>query len=157
MANIKPVSLNNGHHNTKEQLQARTEAEESLKGSSIASDTPKRLTENGKEIYSKLLTSFPKGFLTASDTHTLEIVANALDMMHTAQSDINSRGQLLGDDSENPSIRIYEKYSKIFNTFGSKLGMSPRDRAALAIIMSNQVAEDEDPLLKAIHDRKKNR
>lgn len=157
MANIKPVSLNNGHHNTKEQLQARTEAEESLKGSNIGSDTPKRLTENGKEIYLKLLTSFPKGFLTASDTHTLEIVANALDMMHTAQSDINSRGQLLGDDSENPSIRIYEKYSKIFNTFGSKLGMSPRDRAALAVVMVNQQAEEVDPLLKALNDRKKNK
>ena len=157
MANIKPVSLNNGHHNTKEQLQARTEAEESLKGSNIGSDTPKRLTENGKEIYSKLLTSFPKGFLTASDTLTLEIVANALDMMHTAQSDINSRGQLLGDDSENPSIRIYEKYSKIFNTFGSKLGMSPRDRAALAVVMVNQQAEEVDPLLKALNDRKKNK
>lgn len=157
MANIKPVSLNNGHHNTKEQLQARTEVEESLKGSNIGSDTPKRLTENGKEIYSKLLTSFPKGFLTASDTHTLEIVANALDMMHTAQSDINSRGQLLGDDSENPSIRIYEKYSKIFNTFGSKLGMSPRDRAALAVVMVNQQAEEVDPLLKALNDRKKNK
>ena len=78
-------------------------------------------------------------------------------MMHTAQSDINSRGQLLGDDSENPSIRIYEKYSKIFNTFGSKLGMSPRDRAALAVVMVNQQAEEVDPLLKALNDRKKNK
>ena len=74
-------------------------------------------------------------------------------MMQTAQEDINSRGQLLADDSENPSIRIYERYSKIFNTFGSKLGMSPKDRAALAIIMTTQAADDEDPLLKALKNR----
>ena len=155
MANIKPVSLNSGHHNTKEQLKARTDAEESLKGENIGSDIPKRLTNNGKEIYKKLLVSFPKGFLTASDAHTLEIVANALDNMQTSQLDINTRGLLLDDDSENPSIRIYEKYSKIFNTFGSKLGMSPRDRAALAVVMVNQQSEEEDPLLKALRNRNK--
>nr|DAG47414.1 MAG TPA: terminase small subunit [Caudoviricetes sp.] len=157
MANIKPIALNTGNHNTKEQIQARSAAEERLKGSPIAAKAPTRLTDNGTRIYNALLESFPKGFLTNSDSHTLEIVANALDNMQTAQEDVNARGQLLADDSENPSIRIYEKYSKIFNTFGSKLGMSPKDRAALAIIMTNQVAEDEDPLLKAIHDRKKNR
>ena len=155
MANVKPISMNNGHHNTKEQLKARTDAEESLKGSPIDSDIPKRLTPNGKEIYKKLLTSFPKGFLAASDVHTLEIVANALDNMQTSQLDINQRGLLLEDDSENPSIRIYEKYSKIFNTFGSKLGMSPKDRAALAVIMVNQQQDDDDPLLQILKNRNK--
>lgn len=152
MANIKPASLKQGVI-PKQQLEARINAEEKLKGDPIAADAPTRLTENGVMIYNKLLTSFPKDFLTSSDSHTLEIVANSLDMMQTAQEDINSRGQLLADDSENPSIRIYERYSKIFNTFGSKLGMSPKDRAALAIIMTTQAAEDEDPLLKALKNR----
>ena len=153
LANIKPISLNTGNHNTKDQIKARIDAEEKLKGDPIAAAAPNRLTENGVRIYNKLLTSFPKDFLTSSDSHTLEIVANSLDMMQTAQEDIDSRGQLLADDSENPSIRIYERYSKIFNTFGSKLGMSPKDRAALAIIMTTQAAEDEDPLLKALKNR----
>ena len=152
MANIKPASLKQGVI-PKQQLEARINAEEKLKGDPIAAAAPTRLTENGVMIYNKLLTSFPKDFLTSSDSHTLEIVANSLDMMQTAQEDINSRGQLLADDSENPSIRIYERYSKIFNTFGSKLGMSPKDRAALAIIMTTQAAEDEDPLLKALKNR----
>lgn len=152
MANIKPASLKQGVI-PKQQLEARINAEEKLKGDPIAAAAPTRLTENGVRIYDKLLTSFPKDFLTSSDSHTLEIVANSLDMMQTAQEDINSRGQLLADDSENPSIRIYERYSKIFNTFGSKLGMSPKDRAALAIIMTTQAAEDEDPLLKALKNR----
>ncbi len=152
MANIKPASLKQGVI-PKQQLEARINAEEKLKGDPIAADAPTRLTENGVMIYNKLLTSFPKDFLTSSDSHTLEIVANSLDMMQTAQEDINSRGQLLADDSENPSIRIYERYSTIFNTFGSKLGMSPKDRAALAIIMTTQAAEDEDPLLKALKNR----
>jgi len=152
MANIKPASLKQGVI-PKQQLEARINAEEKLKGDPIAADAPTRLTENGVMIYNKLLTSFPKDFLTSSDSHTLEIVANSLDMMQTAQEDINSRGQLLADDSENPSIRIYERYSKIFNTFGSKLGMSPKDRAALAIIMTTQAADDEDPLLKALKNR----
>ena len=152
MANIKPIGLKQGKI-AKGQIKARIDAEEKLKGDPIAAAAPNRLTENGVRIYNKLLTSFPKDFLTSSDSHTLEIVANSLDMMQTAQEDINSRGQLLADDSENPSIRIYERYSKIFNTFGSKLGMSPKDRAALAIIMTTQAAEDEDPLLKALKNR----
>ena len=152
MANIKPIGLKQGKI-AKDQIKARIDAEEKLKGDPIAAAAPTRLTENGVMIYNKLLTSFPKDFLTSSDSHTLEIVANSLDMMQTAQEDINSRGELLADDSENPSIRIYERYSKIFNTFGSKLGMSPKDRAALAIIMTTQAADDEDPLLKALKNR----
>lgn len=152
MANIKPIGLKQGKI-AKDQIKVRIDAEEKLKGDPIAAAAPTRLTENGVMIYNKLLTSFPKDFLTSSDSHTLEIVANSLDMMQTAQEDINSRGQLLADDSENPSIRIYERYSKIFNTFGSKLGMSPKDRAALAIIMTTQAADDEDPLLKALKNR----
>ena len=120
LANIKPISLNTGNHNTKDQIKARIDAEEKLKGDPIAAAAPNRLTENGVRIYNKLLTSFPKDFLTSSDSHTLEIVANSLDMMQTAQEDINSRGQLLADDSENPSIRIYERKSKIFTTICSK-------------------------------------
>ena len=150
--NVKPISLNNGHHNTKWRAEARENAENKLKGQEIDKDkVPSRLTKAGKDIYKESLNSFPDKFLTSSDTHTLEIVANSLAMMHKAQRDINKRG-LLVNDSENPSIRIYEKYSKIFNTFGSKLGMSPRDRASLAVMLVNQETDKADPLLEALKD-----
>lgn len=155
MANIKPVSLNKGKHNSKERAESRQKAEDSLKCKPISRIAPNRLSKNGKTIYSNLLKSFPDGFLTASDSHTLEIVANAIDMMQISQKDINERGFLLDEDIENPSIRVYERYTKIFNTFGSKLGMSPRDRASLAVLLVNQQEEKEDPLLDALKRNKK--
>lgn len=148
MANVKPIELRTGHW-TKDEIEARKNAEDKLKGNNISDKVPSRLTSNGKKIYKHLLSSFPNGFLTDVDSYSLEIVANAIDMMQQASKDIKDRGMFINGD-ENPSIRIYERYSKIFNTYGSKLGMSPRDRASLSALLINQQQQEDDKLLKIL-------
>lgn len=152
MANIKPVGLTTGHHVKKADQEARQRIEDSLKGAEFKRVVPSGLTEEEQEIYARLMESFPDGFLTDSDTYTMKIVVNSLAMMQQAKRDVNERGQLLENDAENPSIRVYERYSKIYNTFGSKLGLSPRDRASLAVMLVNQENDKKDPLLEALRD-----
>lgn len=150
MANIKPIDLKLGNI-SKAEIEARKKAEKSMKGRPISSKAPSGLTSNGKKIYKHLIGSFPKEFLTETDVYSLEILCNAIDMMQISQKDIKRRGSLV-DGVENPSIRIYEKYYKIYNTIGGKLGMSPRDRSQLAMIMVNQQAVEEDPLISMLKD-----
>lgn len=149
MANIKPIDLKVGHSSTKAEIEARKKAEESMKGNPISDKAPKRLTANGKKIYKHLVSSFPKGFLTETDIYSLEILCNAIDMLQTSQKDIRERGVLI-DGVENPSVKVYDKFFKVFNTMAGKLGMSPRDRSQLALLLVNQQEEEEDELLKIL-------
>ncbi len=150
MANIKPIDLKLGNI-SKAEIEARKEAEESMKGRPISNKAPSRLTPNGKKIYKHLLDSFPKGFLTETDVYSLEILCNAIDMLQTSQKDIRERGMFV-DGVENPSIKIYDKFFKVYNTMAGKLGMSPRDRSQLAMIMVNQQAVESDPLISILKD-----
>ena len=123
-----------------------------MKGALISNEAPTSLSEDGEKIYKHLLGAFPRGFLTETDSYTLEIVANAIDIMRVAQQDVRNRGIYLEDGSPNPSHLIYERYTKIFNQMGSKLGLSPRDRSQLAMLLINQQAEESDELLKILKD-----
>lgn len=150
MANIKPIELNNSHI-SKTEKKARLEAEKKLKGDkSISILPPPQLSEGGGKIYQDIINTMPKDFLTGIDAYIVGVVAESLDRMKECQEKINSHG-LFNDDEENVAVKTYEKYSKIFNTYSSKLGMSPKDRAALSCLILNDKKED-DPLLKALSD-----
>lgn len=151
MANIKPIDLKVGHSATKAEIQARKNAEEKLKGQAISDKAPSRLTSNGKKIYKHLVASFPDGFLSETDVYSLEILCNAIDMLQIAQKDIRERGVLI-NDVENPSVKVYDKFFKIFNTMAGKLGMSPRDRSQLALLMINQQQDADDELLNILRN-----
>lgn len=149
MANIKPIDLKVGHSSTKAEIEARKKAEESMKGNPISNKAPSGLTTNGKKIYKHLVSSFPKGFLTETDVYSLEILCNAIDMLQVAQKDIRERG-LLVDGAENPSVKTYDKFFKVYNTMAGKLGMSPRDRSQLALLLVNQQQDQDDELLNIL-------
>ena len=70
--------------------------------------------------------------------------------MKECQTKINEEGLFDKSSNENQAVRTYEKYSKIFEKFSSKLGLSPKDRATLAVLVINEQAEKEDPVLKAL-------
>lgn len=148
MANIKPIELRTGHW-TKDEIEARKNAEDKLKGNNISDKAPSRLTSNGKKIYRHLISSFPRGFLTETDVYSLEILCNAIDMLQISQKDIRERGVLI-DGVENPSVKVYDKFFKVFNTMAGKLGMSPRDRSQLALLMVSQQENDGDELLNIL-------
>ena len=150
MPNIKPVALQTGHIKNKD-TKARKEAEDKLKGSKeIRLTPPKDLSTNGKKLYKSIVSLLPSGFLSAGDVFTVGIVAEALDRMQRCQSEINSNGLFDDEGKEVEAAKTYERYSKIFDKFSAKIGLSPKDRASLAILNINDKDNQEDPLLKIL-------
>lgn len=149
MANIKPIALQTGHISNAE-IQARQETEEKLKGDTeIKTRPPRELSSNGKKLYKSIIYLLPKGFLNGGDTFTVCIVAEALDRMQICQKKINDDGLFI-EGEENQAVRTFEKYSKIFEKFSSKLGLSPKDRASLSVLLLQEKENDTDPLLKVL-------
>ena len=143
-----PVDLQKGEMTERERI-ARKKNEEMLKGNKISNKIPSNLNKNAKKIYKNLLEHFPDGFLSQSDSINLEILAQTIYMMYEAQKDIDECGTVV-DGKVNQSIVIYEKCTKIIDIYSKKLGLSPKDRAALGYMMFQQAQEDEDPLLKIL-------
>ena len=143
-----PVDLQKGEMSNA-QREARKENEEKLKGNAISGKVPSNLSKEAKKIYKRLLGQFPDGFLTDSDSINIEILAQTISMMYDAQNDINKNGLVI-DGKPNPSVTIYDKCTKTIDLYGKKLGMSPRDRAALGYMMFEQEQEKEDDLLKIL-------
>jgi P27 family predicted phage terminase small subunit len=149
MPNIKPIALQT-KHNSKEDIEKRIEMEDKLKGNTtIEIIPPSNLSSNGKKIYKNIIKILPDGFLNGGDIYTVSIVAEALDKMQECQKEIKVNG-LFVDGTESKAVGTYKKYVDIFNTFGSKLGLSPRDRASLSVLNLNQEMEKQDPLLQIL-------
>ncbi len=150
MANIKPIALATGHISN-EEIRERQETEQKIKGSiPIDAKPPKELSPNGKKLYKHIVSLLPSGFLNGGDTFVVGIVAEALDRMQNCQQKLNKDGLFSDEGLENQAVRTYEKYSKIFEKFSAKLGLSPKDRASLAVLVINDKENEEDPLLKVL-------
>jgi len=150
MAYIKPAELRTGKTG-KEEIAKRKVAEEELKSDKAISTTPpKELSKEGKKKYKQVISLLPDGFLSCGDMFVVGIVAEALDRMAQAQMKINQGGLFDDDGFENNAAKVYERYSKIFEKFSSKLGLSPKDRAALAVLNVNAEEEKNDPVLNAL-------
>lgn len=154
--NAMPVLMVSSHHLSKEERERRELAEKKLQGDSTISLTPPtHLDTKAKKIYKEIISFMPEGVLGATDGYTVMIVADALSKMIQCQMILKEEGLLTEytnkagatNISEHKAIGIYQKYSQIFNTFGSKLGLSPADRAKLSLL---NVAEEEDEVLKLL-------
>jgi P27 family predicted phage terminase small subunit len=149
--NVKPATARTGKTGKVEKSK-REEVENTLKSEKeISNKAPTGLSDNGKDIYKEIINLMPKGFLNGADTYTVSIVAEALDRMQTAQKRLNSEGLFTEMGEERDASKSYERYSKIFDKFGGKIGLSPRDRAALAALMLKD-EKKEDPLMAILAD-----
>ena len=152
MSNTKPIGLNNSHI-SKEEREARQQAENKLKGDTIISNKAhKELSKNGKKIYKDIISIMPQDFLTGVDEYIVSVVAECLDRMKECQNQINKTGLFDEAGNESKAVKTYEKYSKIFNSYSSKLGMSPKDRASLSCLIINDKANQQDELLNILKD-----
>ena len=150
MANIKPAELRTGKTG-KGEISKRKKVETELKGTKRISATPKgELSETGRKLYREIVKLLPDGFLSGGDTYVVSIVADALSRMAECQKVLNSEGMFSEEGAELDAVKTYERYSKIFDKFSSKLGLSPKDRAALAVLNINAEEEKNDPLLQAL-------
>jgi len=152
MANIRPAALRTGKI-AKEDKAKRELQEGKLKGNiPISSLPPAELNEQGKKLYVDIISLLPCGFLSGADTYIIEIVAESLSCMKACQVKLNSEGLFTDEGYESNAVKMYERYSKIFDKFSSKLGLSPKDRAALAVLNINAEEEKNDPLLEILKE-----
>lgn len=146
----KPVDQVLGHR-SKAEKEARKEAEEKLKtNDNLVNRVPSWLNDEAKKIYKFLIEQFKEtGILCNLDKETVAICADAMYRMREAQAIINEQG-LIVDGKENPCIRIYEKYEKIYAKMITELGLSPSARSKMALTQSQTKKEEEDVLLQIL-------
>ncbi|WMI80914.1 P27 family phage terminase small subunit [Anaerotignum sp. MB30-C6] len=152
MANIKPADLRTGKTG-KDEIEDRKKAEEKLKGKKKIPRKPKgELNESGIKLYQEIIKLLPDDFLSGGDTYVVSIVADALSRMDECRKILNCNGMFNESGIEMDAVKTYERYSKIFDKFSSKLGLSPKDRAALAVLKINSEDEKTDPVLQALRE-----
>ena len=157
MSRAKPISMCTGAR-TKEEIEQRTQGEEKLKGNSnLPEELPDFLVvdEIGKKIYKLMLEHLPEDIMNYLDVFSVSICCDALSKMIECQKSIRREGLLVEytnkagatNVTEHKAVVIYQKYSTIFNTYSSKLGMSPIDRGKLISLASKETELDEFELL----------
>ena len=147
MANIKPASLRTGKTG-KEEKGKREIEEDKLKSTiPISILPPDELSDQGKKVYVDIIGLLPTGFLSGADTYIVCIVAESLNRMQTCQIKLNDEGLFTEEGFESNAVKMYERYSKIFDKFSAKLGLSPKDRAALAVLNITADDKENDPVL----------
>ncbi|MDM0822427.1 phage terminase small subunit P27 family [Clostridium perfringens] len=154
--NPKPIGQLEGHI-TKKEKEKREAVEKILQGTTVLTDEPpEHLNSLARKYYRLIIRNFPDGILNKLDGFAVTICADALSKMQEAKAIIEKDGMIVETTNkagftnlkEHPCVGIYNKYSSIFNTFGSKLGLSPADRSKLALI--NVTEEEDNLILKAL-------
>ena len=142
---------------TKEEKERREAGEKLLQGTTTLDDNPPdHLNTLARKYYRIIVRNFPEGILNKLDGFSVSICADALSKMQQAKELIEKDGLLLPQTNkagftslkEHPCVGTYNKYASLFNTFGSKLGLSPADRAKLSLL--NLDDENDSLILKAL-------
>lgn len=157
----KPYSVIEGKIG-KQKMKERVEAEESLKGSCDEIDKiPSWLDKEARKIYKWMIKQLKDiGIVTNLDVEIVAICSDAQSKMHQASKMIQEQGLIVEQVAkggyvvqvENPYIKIYEKYQKIFQKNIAELGLSPVARARMSLIKIEQNKQDQDPLLKILSE-----
>lgn len=156
----KPVDLVNSKM-SKEEREARKKAEQRYKG--VANKVyrcPSELkTNREKQLYKFIVNQLKSAaILNDLDIEIIKSTVFCIINMNDANEFINSNGTIISDENgkfyKNPAVNVYKDYHSMFLSNSIRLGLSPADRAKLSVIdMKNKQAE-EDPLLKALKNRK---
>lgn len=161
--NLTPSSLvdRNISKISKEELENRRKAEESLKGSNDRiEEIPDWLCDLGKQEYIKLVNDLKSSeILTNVDIPVVAIVADAVAKMHQLNEILKIEGLFvtkLSDRgaeniSEHPATKLYKQYNAIYKQYLAELGLSPSSRAKLGALNQQAKAEEQDPLLAILN------
>ncbi|MCF0163198.1 MAG: phage terminase small subunit P27 family [Fusobacterium necrophorum] len=155
----KPVSLcEKSSRLTKAEKNAREESENKFKGvDDKIYNCPKEFkTKREKELYLFLIKNLKNtGILNNLDIEIIKSTVFCIIQLNDAQEFIKKHGQTIIDDSgrmsKNPAINTYKDFHSIFLSNSIRLGLSPSDRAKLAILDVKNKQKEEDPLLKIVN------
>ena len=158
----KPAELL-GRGYSKEEIENRKLAEQTLQGNSDKVNIPPRwLCKDGKKEYKKLVKELENAkILTNVDIGVVATVADAYVKMAQANKIIQEEGLIItklsdrGSESliEHPATKIYKQYNSIYKQFLSEIGLSPASRAKLSIINVEKEKEKKNPVLQALKKR----
>lgn len=155
----KPVSvlIAEGKTNlTKEEIEARKQAEESLKPASDNIRCPTWLDKIGKRTWRAIVKELKEiDLMTNVDIYSLALACDAYSKYIEATKAIDEQGLTIeytnaGGNTNtvaNPNIAIAHKYGQQFKSYLSEFGLSPASRARLALHQSQEGEEDDDDLL----------
>lgn len=133
---------------SKEELKARLETEESLRGEANKVVPPSYLSNTQALIFENIVSELREsGILGNLDIYILATCSIAIDRMQSIESQINNDIDLLRDTD----LRLAnDKYTKDFFRTCNELSLSPQSRAKLGNINIQAEKEKQDPLLKVL-------
>ena len=155
----KPVALCSGKLG-KEEKESRLKAEQRYKGNSdLVYECPDELTtELEQELYMFIVNTLrPVDILQNLDIFLIVQTVKCIIHMRSANDDIVKYGSIIETDDgrvyKNPAVGVYKDFYSMFVSNSIRLGLSPSDRAKLAVIDTKNKQEEEDQLLKALRER----
>lgn len=156
----KPVALCGDSRLTKADIQAREEAEQRYKGvSNLVYQCPEDLTtDRERELYMFIVNQLKSaGILNDLDIEMIKSTVFCIIHMNDANASIRDYGSTIessdGKIYKNPAVGVYKDFYTMFVSSSVRLGLSPSDRAKLAVIDIKNKEKEEDPLLKALRER----
>lgn len=153
----KPVALMQKNL-TKEEKEARLEAESKLKGNAdLVYEAPTDLVKEEKEVYLFLVNELRElDIINNLDIELLKLASNSIVELKKARVNVRKYGQLIqkpdGTLVKNPAITILRDYEAIFNRCCRELCLSPQSRMALSKMMADIQANSEDELLRILSE-----
>ena len=156
----KPVALCGDSKLTKAEIQAREKAEQKYKGvGNLVYQCPEDLvTDRERNLY-MFLVNHLKGaeILNNLDIEMIKSTVFCIINMNDANDYIRQYGSTITSEDgkfyKNPAVGVYKDYHTMFISNSIRLGLSPSDRAKLAVLDTKNKQKEEDPLLKALRER----
>lgn len=135
-------------HNTKEEIQARQEQEQKLKGAGDKIKPPKYLNKSQKKIFKYIVQELEASeILSNLDIYVLTTCSIAIDRLEEIETKFNQDIENLKDKD---LIKAKDIYTKDLYRCCNELSLSPQSRAKLGNLNVQAKANEEDPLLKAL-------
>lgn len=133
---------------TKDEINARIETEDKLKGGFEKLEPSNRLNANQKKIFRYIVAELkPSKILGNLDSFMLEVGAIAIDRLQNIEKEINRDFTLIYNKE---LMSAKSKYTHDFLKFCNETCLSPQSRAKMGIMAANKKLEDQDPLLQVL-------
>ncbi|CEG26001.1 phage terminase small subunit P27 family [Bacillus sp. B-jedd] len=138
---------------TKEEIAARLETEEKLKGSADNISPPKHLNARQKKIFNYIVQELKASKILGNlDIFILGTAAIAIDRLQEIEKKINKNPDLI---LSKEVMKAKAEYNKEFFRCCNELSLSPQSRAKLGNINVQTKQQDDDPLLKVLKGGRK--
>lgn len=133
---------------TKEEIDARAEYENKMRGQDDGLEPPKFLTRSQRRIFRVIRNHLKdSGILGNLDVYILSQCAIAIDRIRYIEEQINRSPAMLLNKA---LMSSKDKYTKDFFRCCNELSLSPQSRAKIANINLQSGQNREDPLLQAL-------